>query len=441
MSNQRFIDKVQEKLQEKLVPIADKLGNQPHISALKNGIVLSVPAMILGGLFLILSAPPVPADMEATNIFFKFLLSWKEWATANYNLLILAYNLTIGCISVYTVLGVSYCLAKHYKISAIDNAITSLFVFIAIVAPPTINADGAFSIDITNLGATGMFTAIFVAMITVEISRFLINKNIKIKMPPQVPPAVAAPFEMLIPMVVSYLVFLLGNNLLITFTGVGLIGVMQLIFKPLITITDSLVSILLINIITSGFWFFGIHGASIIGGLTTPITTGNLAANALAYQSGQQLEHIFAGTFNTVFGGYITYPAMVVALLIVARSARMKALSRMAIVPSAFNINEPVIFGLPIVMNVMLIIPIIFCNSMNICIAYFLMKVNIIGKFFVSVPFSTPGPINAFLSSMDWKAAVAWILIFLLNIVIFIPFAKGYDKVAQKEEEEESIIG
>lgn len=440
MSKQSFLDKVQEKLQEKLVPVADKLGNQPHISALKNGIVLSVPAMILGGLFLILAAPPVPADMEATNVFFKFLLSWRDWATENYNLLILAYNLTIGCISVYTVLGVSYCLAKHYKMSALDNAVTSLFVFIAIVAPPTVNSDGALSINIANLGAVGMFTAIFVAMVTVEISRFLINRNIKIKMPAQVPPAVAAPFEMLIPLAVSYLIFLFGNNILVSITGVGLIGVMQLIFKPLITITDSLVSILLINLITSSFWFFGIHGASIIGGLTTPITTGNLAANALAYQSGQQLEHIFAGTFNTVFGGYITYPAMVVALIIVARSARVKALSRMAVVPSTFNINEPVIFGLPIVMNVMLIIPIILCNSMNICIAYFLMKTNIIGKFFVSVPFSTPGPINAFLSSMDWKASVAWIAIFAINILIFIPFAKGYDKVAQKEEDEETVL-
>ena len=437
MNESGFLNKAQKKLEEVLLPVAYKLGKQAHMSALKDGIVISLPAMILGGIFLILAAPPVTAGLEGTNIFFEFLLSWKAWATANAATLLIAYNLTIGCISVFTVLGVSYNLARHYGMSAINNAVTSLLVFVAIAAPPT-TLDGKLSITLANLGAPGMFTAIIVAMITVEIARFLINKNVKIKMPSQVPPAIAAPFEMLIPLAVSFLVFLLGNNLLISISGVGLVGVVQLIFKPLINVTDSVVSIVIVNLVTSGFWFFGIHGASIIGGLTTPITTANLAENALAYQAGEPLQHIFSGTFNTVFGGYITYPAMIIAIMIIARSARLKSLSKIAVAPSCFNINEPLIFGLPVVMNVMLIIPIIFCNTMNIIIAYFLMQTGVIGKFFISTPFSMPGPINAFLSTMDWKAPIAWIVIFAIDLVIFIPFAKGYDQVVQKEELEET---
>lgn len=427
-----FMKKLQENVQAKMIPIAMKIDNQRHISALKGGLAMTIPVTVIGGIFLILASPPVnPKTMHATNIFFKFLLAWFAWATKNSATLMLPYQMTMGILGVYSVLGIAYFLAESYELNKINTAFCSFCIFLVV----SVKVDGV-KIDMSNLGAPGIFTAIVVGFLSVEITRLLRDKNISIKMPPQVPPMVAAPFEVLIPLVVNLLVFI-GINGLLSLGGMSIPTLMGSILRPLLKASDSLPVILLLAFVARFLWFFGIHGDNIIGPLTSPISTANVTSNAAAVAAGKVPTAIFSGNFLNVYGAYCMLPALVIAMLIFSKSIRLKTLGKAAIVPDTFNINEPLTFGIPIVTNIALILPYLFIPLINLTIAYYATSWGLIGKFYILAPWTTPGVINAFLSSMDWRASVLYILLFLLDFIIWIPFIKSYDGLLLKREQEQ----
>lgn len=434
MSSSNFMEKVQDKLQAFLVPIADRLNSQRHLSSLKDGMTVTIPLTIIGGFFMLLAQPPVNADtMQATNFFFKLLLNWKAWAVANSALLNVPFNLTIGALSLYVVFAVAYYLAKGYKLNSISCGVGALFIFtLTAVAPYAV--ENTTVINIQNLGAQGMFYSIIVAFITVEVFRFFITRNIKIKLPEQVPPNVAAPFEALIPVVVLTVVFFLANILCTNMTGNNLCRLVFTLLAPLMTASSSLISVIIISILLSAFWFLGIHGNNLVGGVLTPITTANLALNAEYYINGVGSPTPLSGAFITIFGNWMSYPAMMVCFFLVAKSAHLKSIRNLAIIPDLFNINEPLTFGLPVVMNVLLALPIMICNVVTCTIAYLLMKYGIVGSIYISIPWTTPGIINLFLATMDVKAIIMWAALFALDIVVLMPFVKIYDKQMLAEE-------
>lgn len=436
-----FMDKFQQLMERFIVPIAQKIGNQRHLASVRDGMTILVPITIIGGIFCLLAVPPVDlAKIQGTNFFYRFLIAWKHFADANSAMLMTPYNLTIGIISIYVVAGVAYRLAASYKMNTLTNVIVSLFIFLLIAAPPqTFKVDKAAisAMPTGQLGAGAMFAAIITAIIVVEIAHFCEKKNIVIKLPESVPPNVAAPFTALIPMIFSLLLFMGGNALCTNATGAGLTQLVFKIFQPLISATGSLPSIILINVLMTMFWFFGIHGGNMVGVVVTPITTMNLALNAEAYAAGKALPAIFAGSVNSVFGGWISYTAMAIVILIGCKAASLRSVAKVAITPSIFNINEPLIFGVPTVLNPFTVVGFLICNNVNFSIAYLLMKAGIIGKFFITLPFTVPGPIAAFLATMDIKATVLWFVLLALDIVILLPILKAYDKSVIKMEQEE----
>lgn len=183
------------------------------------------------------------------------------------------------------------------------------------------------------------------------------------------------------------------------------------------------------------FWFFGIHGGNMLGVVVTPVTTAALAMNAEAYAAGKELPFIFAGAFNTVYGGYISYMAVVLCLLLFSKASQSKSIAKIAVVSTAFNINEPVIFGLPTVLNPFTLIIFYICNNLNVAIAYTLMSCGFLKKFYISLPFTIPGPLQAWLASMDIKAVFVWFGLLVLDIIIAAPFMKAYDNQLLKEGE------
>lgn len=425
-----FIDKLQLFMEEKILPKATKFSDQRHMASIRDGMTLLIPLTIIGGIAIVLAIPPVPATLEATNFFFKFLLSWKAFATANITTLLIPYNLTIGIISIYVVAGISYRLAKSYNLDAINNMVSALFVFLAVAAYSA--NDGVFSTS--QLGATSMFTAMIIGLVVVEINRFFIKNNISIKMPESVPPNVSAPFNVLIPVIFNIILFLILNNICFAVVGGGLPTLVYKAFQPLISVAGSLPSILVINFLMTTFWFFGIHGANMVSVVTSPITTAALALNAEAYANGTALPAIYAGAVNSVFGNWITYTAMLIIMLVFSKSAQMKSVAKVATAPTMFNINEPMIFGIPTVLNVFTYIPLIICSMVNFSITYVLMDLNIIGRFFVTLPFTVPGPLQAFLATMDWKTIPLWFALLVLDCFILFPFLQTYDKQLLKKE-------
>lgn len=433
---QSFMDKLSESMEKYVVPVGQKISNQRHLASVRDGLTVMIPATIIGGFACLFAIPPIPATItEPSNIFYAFLLGWKSFAAANYNLLMTPYLLTIGIISIYVVCGVSYQLAKYYKMNGINNMITALLVYLCVSGALDIENS---TIAVSKLGAGYMFSAMVIALLVVEINHFFMEKNIVIKLPASVPPNVAAPFNVLLPAIFSVVFFLVIDKTIGVVTGAGLSDLVYTIFQPLMRATGSLPSVLLINILMTTFWFFGIHGANMLSVVTSPITTAALAANAEAHVAGVQLPYIFAGAMNGVFGNWITYNVILFVIFAFCKSKQNKSLAKVAIVPSIFNINEPTIFGLPTVLNVYTYIPLILCSLLNCSAYYILASMNMVGRFYITLPFTVPGPLQAFLATGDFRTILLWIVLFLVDIVILYPFIKTYDNqlLAQEAETE-----
>lgn len=430
-----FVEKFQNKLQEILFPIATKLNAEPHLSALKNGMTITIPLTIIGGFAMLLAVPPVSAGLQPTNIFNEFLLAWQSWAASNNAILMAPYNLTIGAISVYVVFAVAYALAKEYKMNGMSNALIALFLFWLTSAAPVTDEKLGLVAQMNNLGAVGMFYAIIVAFFTVEVMRFFMKKNIKIKMPDSVPPNVTAPFEALIPAAVLTIFMMIANAICVSITDSNLCALIFTLLKPLMYASSSLPAVMLLSVLLSLFWFFGIHGNNMIGGVLTPITTANIALNAQYYITGEGTPAPLSGAFLTIFGNWMSYPAMMVCFFLIARSATLKSIRKVALVPDIFNINEPLTFGVPIVMNVTVALPIMIVNVITCTIAYLVMSSGLVNSIHIVLPFTVPGVFNLFLSTGgDVRTFVLWGVLFAMDIILLMPFIKIYDKQLLMEE-------
>jgi PTS system cellobiose-specific IIC component len=438
------MDKIQQVLQDKLAPVAGKIADQRHINAMKNGLMATTPLTILGGFALILATPPVdPKVIKPTNIFNKFLLAWKTWSVDNAFVLNTPYNLTMGLLGLFSVIAVAYFLLQKYKMNILSGVIIATLTFLAVVAPP-IAADkaapGVLYMSTTYLDAKGMFLGIIIALLTVEITKFLLDKNIKIKLPDSVPPAVSAPFEALIPLIVNVVVFSTANNLLIGATGKNMAQWILKAFAPLVAASDTLPAMLLVMFILNLLWFFGIHGGNVVNAVVTPFVTMNLAANAEAIAKGAELPYTFSGSIITLFfnvGGSGAAFGLVIAMLIVAKSSHLKSVGKLGFIPDIFGISEPVVFSTPTILNPFLLIPWIVIPLINVVITYFATALNLVGKIYVNIPWTTPGPIKAFLSTMDWRAVVLWFILLAIDIILYLPFVRAYDKSLVEQEQAE----
>lgn len=436
-----LIDKLQQGLQDKVAPIAGKLEEQRHLSAVKNGLMATMPLTILGGFALILASPPVdPKIVKPTNIFNKFLLAWKSWSVTNSFVLNTPYNMTMGLLGLFTVIAVAYFLLKKYKMNEITGVIIATLTFLSVASPAVaVNKakPGSLYMSMDYLDAKGMFLGIIIALLSVELTKFLMDKNIKIRLPKEVPPMVSAPFEALIPLVVNVIVFSTINNLLIGASGKNMAQWILQVFAPLISASDSLPALLMIIFVTNFLWFFGIHGGNVVNAVITPFATMNLAVNADAIAKGLPATHILSGSITTLFfnvGGSGAAFGLVIAMLIVAKSSHLRSVAKLGFIPDCFNISEPIVFSTPIILNPFLLIPLIVVPMVNVIISYFALSLNLVGKVYVNIPFTVPGPIKAFLSTMDWRAVVLWFILLAIDVLLYAPFVKAYDKSVLLEE-------
>lgn len=429
-----FMNKFRDVLDNSVGKVAYTLSNQRHMSALRSGMVFTLPFTLLGGIVMIMMYPPITDTLQPSNPLYEFLIAWKSWGASS-ELLKAPYYLTMGILSVYTVFGISYNLAKSHKINQGYASLIALCTFLCIATAPMRGEDKVWSIALTYLDAQGMFLSIIVAMVTVEITAIIIKKKLGIKLPDSVPPNITAVFEYLIPLTINIVLFIGLNEACKAGLGYGLVSLVQNMISPLLSFTDSLPSVIIINLFVIGFWFFGIHGAALVASIIGPIQATNLAANAAAMTTGGFPTAVLAGSFKSIFATQIMYNALLFSVLLIAKSPRLKSICKLSLVPNLFNINEPMIFGLPMVMNVVLIIPILITTVIDTVVFYLLMTSDVIGKVYIATVATFPAPINAFLSTMDWKAPIVWFILFGLNILIFIPFVKVFDKQTIEEDQ------
>ena len=424
-----MMDTLRDRLENTVGAVANQLANQKHIASLKDGMLFTLPFTLLGGICMILMYPPIPDG--ATG----FLAAWK---TAGPSLPIFAcgYYLTLGILAVYATAGVAYALAKSYELNPGHYAFTSLAVFLTVACSDVFvkNSDGYRAMNLTGLDASGMFTGIIVAMVTVSLGAFMKKHNIMIRMPDAVPQSICASFEVLLPFAVSYVLFSALNSLSTAALGYGLNNLIAGIISPLLSITNSLPSVILINLFVIGFWFFGIHGAAMMAAVVGTMQSANLAANAAAIAEGAVPTFVLAGSWKSIFGTQIMYEALLIAILLFAKSPRLRSLGKIALIPNLFNINEPLIFGMPLVMNLTMIIPVLICTILNTAASYLVMNFDLVNKVYISTVATMPSPVNAFLSTMDVRAVVLWFVLFAVDLLIFMPFMRVYDKEVTAED-------
>ena len=258
-----------------------------------------------------------------------------------------------------------------------------------------------------------------------------------IKLPDSVPPAISKSFEILVPVVVISFVFQTINMLIQNNMKIMVPDLIMKILQPLLNMSDGLVSIIIILLLVHILWFCGIHGANVVNVVLQPIILTNLALNQNALAAGEQIPKILAGEFMNCFvyfGGSGATLGLCIAM-IMTKNAHMKYIGKLSIVPGFFNINEPIMFGAPIVMNPIFVIPFLLTPIVNATISYIFMKLNIIGKIVALVPWTTPSILGSFISTnLNFVAPILVIALIVLDYFIYKPFLNIYLKELEKEE-------
>ena len=403
-----------------MMPLAHKVDKQKHLSSIKAAMVAMTPFTILGSFFAII--PALPNMIGENNVVSKFILD-------NAELLDLPVTLSIGFMSIYVVMCISYNLGNHYKlyIPGCISLATFGFLFVA-----TEMVDGNLSLK--NFGSKGLFCAMLVGLITVELYRFCKEKNLTIRMPEGVPDFVSKSFELIPTTIIVAGTFIIVRWLSLQIFDTLPPQILTTFLEPLVGSMDNPWSVLALNFCICVIFFFGIH-SSVFGPITRPIMATFIAENIQAMQAGQELPHFYTAGTSSAFFGFtgcgITIGCVVACLL--SKSSRYKKIGKISLFPSLFGINEPILFGAPIILNPIMFIPFVFGGAIIGTLPMFMMHWGLLDKPFFDPPYVGVF-LEAFLTNGDWRILIANGLQLVLAIALYWPFFKIMEKQEEKEE-------
>ncbi|CUP89648.1 PTS lactose transporter subunit IIBC [Clostridium baratii] len=415
------------KLVEKMKPFFEKVSKNPYLRAIRDGFVSCIPVVLFSSIFILVACVPNilgyywPANIEATL--------WK------------AYNYSMGILAVLMVATIAKSLAENFnakltkirQINIVSVMIVSIICFLLISVE---EIEGGFSS--AYMGTKGLLAGFIVAFIVPNIYKFCVKNNITIKMPDEVPKNISQTFADLIPLAISVLFFWIFDILFVKFSGMCFSAWILEVLKPLFTAADGYLGLAIIYGSMAMFWFVGIHGPSIVEPAVTAIYIANVEANLLLFQSGEQATNVLThGTsyFVATIGGTGATLMLTAMFAFMAKSKQLKALGKTSIIPVACAVNEPVLFGAPIVLNPVFFVPFILTPIANVWIFKFFIENLGMNGFVYTLPWTTPAPIGLVLGT--GFATLSFVLAPLLLVVdfaMYYPFFKVYD--AQLVEEE-----
>jgi PTS system cellobiose-specific IIC component len=324
-------------------------------------------------------------------------------------------------------MGIAYSLAKSYKEEGIVASVLAVSAFFLLQSAP----EWAWSSSV--LGAEGLFLAIITALVVAEIYVKVVKSGLVIKLPDSVPVAISRSFVALVPGAIIIVLFAL-IHVGFAMTSYGTAGnfIVTILQAPLVAVSASYVGAMVTSFFISIFWCFGLHGDLIVNAVAGPLQTAGLLANIEAFRASGDIVNIAVEGFQSLFlnvGGTGGTLGLAIVCAFFSKSKQLKLVGRLSLGPGIFNINEPIVFGLPIVMNPILIIPYLFSPLIVATVTYFAMSLGLVHKIVAAVPWTTPVFFAGFLSTGgDWKAVVLQAVNFLIVIVIYYPFIKMWDK-------------
>ncbi len=418
-------------MDNKVLPLGIKIGGQRHLLAIRDGMAASIPLIIVGSIFLIIGNLPIPGYTEFVSGIFG-----PDWVTKlNY-----AVDATFSIMALICVFAISNSLANKYAVDGVSAGFISLAAFL-VVTPLT--GDGG--IPLGYLGSKGLFVAIIVSLISTEIFRIMVQKDIVIKMPENVPPAVSKSFVALIPSILTITLFWV-LRLVIESAGFGNMHeiIAVILGKPLSYLGGGYVGGLVAILITSLFWTVGIHGWDLVLSVMQPTYMLMLDQNRIAFQAGQEIPNIINYSFFNVFvwmGGSGVLIAVAVLLVLRSRSKQMKELAKIAVPPTIFGVNEPVMFGFPIVMNPIMLIPYVLAPLVVFTVSYAAMYFKIVPMTNgVMVPWTMPPLIGGYLATGSIMGSILQLVNIIISVAIYYPFFKAADDNAYRGENPEKAI-
>lgn len=423
------MEKLMKWVEEKLVPPMAKIGTQRHLLAIRNGVVSTLSLILIGTFFMVFINLPFPG--------------WNEFIAPYSATIVLPFRITMGLMAIYATFVMGSDLAKSYGLDSVTGGILSLGTFLMLQVPVNVltpeEAPLGWVLPMSSLGASGMFAGILSMIFAVEVYRFFKKRNITIKMPEQVPPAVARSFEALIPGAV----ILTTTWLIRSVAGFDVNAALLSLFEPLTNILgNNLLGVLLPMFLIHLLWSFGIHGMSIVGAVVRPMWLIMLDENAKALADGTaatKLPYIAPEQFyqwTVTIGGAGATIVVSVLFLFFCKSKFLKEVGRFSIIPGIFNINEPMIFGAPMMLNPYMFIPFNLVPLVLTIVSYFAVKLEMVNGFTVLPTWTLPAPIGGYLSAgNDWRVVVLIVINTLIAFIIYYPFVKAYDKKMLSDEQ------
>ncbi|HGF7827929.1 TPA: PTS cellobiose transporter subunit IIC [Enterococcus faecium] len=437
-------------LQKYLMGPMGKIAQLKIVRAVMAAGMASIPFTIVGSMFLVLNILPLP---------FPFLEGFFNATFFKVSDLYMIVNtMTMGILSIYFAIVFAYELTsierdeQKLNVNPLTGALLSVFAFFMCI-PELIMTDGKISLIasinetetvvngirmgsfVERLGTSGIFTAIIMSIIAVELYCMCVKRNWVIKMPDVVPPGVSRSFTALIPTFVIAFVVMIINGLLVAL-GTDIFKMIAIPFGFVTQLTNTWLGVMVIYFLIHALWIVGIHGANIITSFLTPIVLANMAANA------QGANYPLAGEFNNSYvtvGGSGATLGLIIFIAFLAKSDQLKVLGKASLVPGLFNINEPIIFGMPIVYNPYLAVPFFLAPMASATLAYFAIRLEIVKPMLAQMPWPSPVGIGAFVGSGgDWKAAVLAVICAIIAFIIWFPFIKFYDNKLLNEEREKA---
>ena len=413
---------------EKGKPFFEKISRNIYLRAIRDGFIAAIPIILFSSIFILITYVP--------NVF------GFTWSNTMERILMKPYHYTMGIVGLIVAGTTAKSLTDSYnrkldktnQINFISTMMAAMSGFLFLAADP-IKEGGFLS---AFMGTKGLLTAFISAFITVIVYNFFIKRNITIKMPKEVPPNISQVFKDIFPLSAVIIIIYALDLLSRTFIHTNVANAVLKIFEPLFTAADGWIGVTLIFGAFAFFWFVGIHGPSIVEPAIAAITYANLETNLNLIQAGEHADKIITpGTqmFVATMGG--TGATLVVPFMFMwlTKSKRNKAIGRASVVPTFFGVNEPILFGAPLVLNPVFFIPFIFAPIANVWIFKFFVDVLKMNSFSIFLPWTTPGPLGIVMGTgfAFWSFVLAIVLI-VVDVMIYYPFLKVYDEQILEEE-------
>ncbi len=416
-------------LEEKFVPVASRVGNQRHLVAIRDGFIVIMPLIIAGSLAVLINNLPIKAYKNFMNSIFGEGI-WTQWGGN-------VWGATFAIVSLLISFTIAYSLSKSYGKDALAGGVIGLASYMTFAT----YGDGGLTGLTTGTG--GIFLAIILSLVSAEMfTRLSGNPRLLVKMPAGVPDAVAKSFASLFPAIITIgLLALIRTLISVLFDAPDVIGQFYtLVQEPFMGLTNSWTAALILAFVPAFFWTFGIHGANIIDPFMQTINLDAIARNVEALEAGQVAPYIINKPFFDAFvnmGGSGTTIALIIAIFIVSRKNKQySTVGKLSAAPGLFNINEPLIFGLPIVLNPILFVPFILTPMVNVSIAYFVTKAGWVPAATVAAPWTTPPIINGWLVTQSLSGAILSVVLIGVAVLIYTPFLLAANRAAAKQNQQ-----